>query len=505
MTVLLRRVLLTIVTAAALLWPAYINGGPFWFPDTSNYIRSADAAVLSLTGKPTEWSDRVRLGGKGPVAAAADADEISRSVADLEPTRPVLTGRSIYYGFLLYLPMRAAGPWGAVAVQALIVAALLVGCGAIAARLGLVRRRWLAAILGALVVLSPLPFYTTMLMPDVYAGLMVLALSLAVAFWHRLSRRERVVLILASGVMAAFHTTHLLLALIIGALGALLRLRQPGRAALRPILIVAPVAAIAIAASWVFTFAVTQALHKTPISPPFLTARLISAGPGTAYLRTACARDADAWAVCAYRAKFPVDSDAFLWQLDPAVSVFQVADGDTQRRMAGEDKRFAAAVLRDDPVGVVAVTVRSGVEQLVHFDLMNFNYPLRRIKALPARYPPAIAAEIAETRAAQRTMPTDVTLTTSVLLAILALGAFVWFAFAMRRSIMTTDHGQFALLLFLAVLANAFVCGGLSGPHARYQMRLIWLLPVAAVALMRRRPDHSAALPDHPIPAEAIR
>ena len=36
------------------------------------------------------------------------------------------------------------------------------------------------------------------------------------------------------------------------------------------------------------------------------------------------------------------------------------------------------------------------------------------------------------------------------------------------------------LMLAAVVIVNAAVCGILSGPFARYQSRLIWLLPVAA-------------------------
>jgi hypothetical protein len=43
--------------------------------------------------------------------------------------------------------------------------------------------------------------------------------------------------------------------------------------------------------------------------------------------------------------------------------------------------------------------------------------------------------------------------------------------------------------VFVALMINAFVCGVLSDPHHRYQARLIWLLPAAAVlnvAALRR-------------------
>ena len=41
----------------------------------------------------------------------------------------------------------------------------------------------------------------------------------------------------------------------------------------------------------------------------------------------------------------------------------------------------------------------------------------------------------------------------------------------------------FALFLLLGILANAFVCGGVSQPATRYGARVIWLLPYLATLM----------------------
>ena len=41
--------------------------------------------------------------------------------------------------------------------------------------------------------------------------------------------------------------------------------------------------------------------------------------------------------------------------------------------------------------------------------------------------------------------------------------------------------GGFAAAVLLALLANAAITGGLSGPHDRYQSRIMWLPPLVAV------------------------
>ncbi len=35
--------------------------------------------------------------------------------------------------------------------------------------------------------------------------------------------------------------------------------------------------------------------------------------------------------------------------------------------------------------------------------------------------------------------------------------------------------------VLVALLGNAFICGALSNPHARYQSRIIWIVPFALV------------------------
>ena len=41
--------------------------------------------------------------------------------------------------------------------------------------------------------------------------------------------------------------------------------------------------------------------------------------------------------------------------------------------------------------------------------------------------------------------------------------------------------------MVLAVALNAAVCGVLSGPFARYEARLLWLVPAAALLLRAAR------------------
>ena len=70
----------------------------------------------------------------------------------------------------------------------------------------------------------------------------------------------------------------------------------------------------------------------------------------------------------------------------------------------------------------------------------------------------------------------------------LALLSLIWLAFVLRSAVRRRQWERAALpaFVFLALIGNALVCGLFSGPHDRYQSRLIWL--PALVLLLTERP-----------------
>jgi hypothetical protein len=483
---LVHTAMLVVISSIALLWPAILNGGPFWFPDSSTYIRGADAATVTVTGRPSEWSD---LLVRSPAPSEMQANsEPARSSKKLqaqtrwEPARPVLTGRSIYYGMMLYLPMRLFGPWGGIVFQALVVAGLIVSALVIAARETATEARFVVpAMIAGLTVLTPLPFYASMLMPDVYSGVLILLLATVIVFWSTLRTLARVGLICACAVIATFHSSHVLIAAAIGGAAFLIAIRKRSR--FRPLLLVLPVIATAVVAGAAFTQAVKWQLGREPITPPFLSARITSSGPGKVYLDRHCTGSPEVFALCAYKDRLPLPSDDFLWSEQRESGVFQVVDGRQQRRIAEQDKAFFLAVLADDPLSVLAVSAQAFVRLLTAFDLENFNYSSMLKETAPQKLPPAAEAQFLESRAFAGQMPVEFTVAATIAST---LGALILLLVAGRKLLRSRDGPlpgalKFALMVLLGVLANALVCGVISKPGARYQMRLIWLIPVAAM------------------------
>jgi hypothetical protein len=477
--------MLVVISSIALLWPAILNGGPFWFPDSSTYIRGADAAIVTVTGQPSEWSDLlVELPPPSEIHADSEPTRTSKGVqakGRWEPARPVLTGRSIYYGITLYVPMRLFGPWGGIVFQAFAVAGLIVSALVIAARETALNARVVPAMIAALVALTPLPFYASMLMPDVYSGVLILLLATVIVFWSTLRIRTRVGLLCACAIIATFHGSHVFIAAAVAGAAVLLSIRE--RTRFRPLLLALPVIATAVVGGAAFTQAVKWQLGREPISPPFLSARITSSGPGKAYLDQHCNGSREEFALCAYRDRLPVPSDDFLWSERPENGVFQVADSRQQRQIAEEDKAFFLAVLADHPISVLAVSGQAFVRLLTAFDLENFNYSSMLKETAPKKLPRAAESQFRNSRAFAGDMPVELTVGATIASTVVA---FILLLFA-GRGILQWRNGpppgamKFALLIVLGVLANALVCGAISKPGARYQMRLIWLIPVAAM------------------------
>ena len=70
--------------------------------------------------------------------------------------------------------------------------------------------------------------------------------------------------------------------------------------------------------------------------------------------------------------------------------------------------------------------------------------------------------------------------------AILAFAFLAWHFFGGKRlrPSQWAVHDVFILICLGGIVANALVCGILAGPYDRYQLRVIWLLPALAGAMM---------------------
>ena len=363
---LLSAVAAVLTLAGILLWPAFVNGEPFYMTDTSSYVRGADAAAHRLTGARTVWTD-VYLQRFAPEAATAPS-----SSAQTSPP-VVLTGRSIYYGYLLYVAQSFGNFWSMVILQALLVAT------SIGATISVLRQNrrgqpTAASILvvgGLLAVLTPVGYFVSYLMPDVFGGLGLLAFAHLVFLWDQNSRLGRAFWFALLSAALLFHGSNfLLIGVLAVAAGIGLFLRLPARKAGLAAVVAALI--LSIAGQALFGWGVKQASGAAPVRPPFIAARIIADGPGYEYLREHCPKVGLIYCrAVGFRARV---SDALLWSTDPQLGIFQALSPAEQRVAAAQEKRFVIAVLIDRPLDLIGSSIGSIGRQLGHFDLQSFNY-----------------------------------------------------------------------------------------------------------------------------------
>ncbi|GAA4008889.1 hypothetical protein GCM10022211_23310 [Sphingomonas humi] len=467
-----------VVATLSLLWPALLHGKPFLFADSSAYVRVVDAAVYKSIGYSSAWTrsgEVERLQEQAKPGATQPARPVAASEEEqLNQNRVPLLGRSVYYGMLAYGSALTGQFWLLGLIQAAAIAAVvlmfLTDLGAGEKR----RRLWLASLVLLLIAgTSTLPFFTSFVMPDVFAGVAILAATMLIFSPNRMRGRTLFWFLLAAAA-ALFHSSHVLIIGALAVVGALITLQQRQRNWGRVGLVLAA-ALTGIVGEMMFAKGVEAALGTPPIRPPFLTARLIDDGPGMRFIQERCATRR--FYVCEFRDRLPQASDIFLWDPDPARGVFNTLDPAGKRRIAEEQGSFVLAVVLAYPGEVLASTTRSAAHQLGLMRLSEFrDIDLGRGDAVSA--PDAVVTGLHD---AGRLAPyVDAYANLSLVVAVLALLAL---PFLVRMKLV---DGRVAIMIVAGVLVNALVCGGLSTPHDRYGARVLWVLPLLAASAMAR-------------------
>ncbi len=471
---------LTIPAAAVLLlWPAIWNRYPIVFADTGTYLSQA---IHRYAG----WD------------------------------------RPVFYSLFIF-PLHAMHwLWPIVVVQALLTALLLRRVCDLAAP-GLGPFGFLLLIAG-LAAGTWLPWLVSEVMPDLFTPLLVLALWVLAWPPGRMALRETVVFAgLASFMIATQQSSLPLSVAVISAAvvfawedrGALVRwvavcVGRVGRrlapsvmagsspamtdgdvwlrrvrtlrpahtlaCLLPPVLAVLALCSVNVAAHGRFAV--------SPFGNVFLLARVLYDGPGMEVLQRDC--PAAGWRLCAYRNNMPNSSDDFLWM------------GDSPLHLAGGPKRISAeagaiidASLRADPFGAARAALGNTAAQLASFtsgDGLNA-WPAQVTPTIAADFPAAEAARYAAARQQQGTLEVPAPLAALHRIAAIAgvVGCLLLLPGAWRRR-----HPAAGLLIVVLVSlpVGAAVTGALSGPHDRYQARLMWLPPFAAsLVLATRKPQ----------------
>ncbi len=465
---------------------------------------AACTLFLALVARPVVNQDQGGSWMLGQEMVAAVVDTAKRAVSGAEA--PVLTpeqividhnqhawaaNRSPTYSLFFYIANGVGSLWFLTFAQALFAAAVVYAVWRLAAPDAPL---WsYAGLMGALIALTALPFEAGFGNADLFAALAVLLTIVALLYLDRCPRIGAVALLVSLAYLASTHAGTILIALGVAGAGALAlwRLGRPLRAvALRLGLIVAACAAGAMADP------LYGAIYRANTGgsfdkPPFLMARIVADGPGRAYLRAACADGAD-YALCAYR-HLPLDNnDDILWSNDPARGVYVLQDAAGRERILSEQSRFVVGAFLHDPAGVIGAALHNSWRQLLLFDVdwalenqfvwMDPNFANTFMQTATAE----VGGCTSQAACAPRLTPAFVRFV-HYAVALISLAAALFLAYARWRRREGAGDDDDALLvtlvglIVLAIAINAVVCGALSGVYGRYQSRVIWLLPLAAL------------------------
>jgi hypothetical protein len=388
-------------------------------------------------------------------------------------------GRSTVYGFTLGIG-RWPNFWPVVLAQSLIavwVVALFLRAH------GLGKRPLLLFALTAIfTVATSLPWLTAQLMPDVFAGLAVLALYLLVFRAGVLARWEQAVLVLLAAYAGATHSASLAMMVLMLAAGIAVRFLHPH---LLPLAGLArTVAAVVLSVVLLLTtnFAVTGKLVWTPGSTAFMFSRLVHDGIVHRFLEDNCPDPR--FKLCNYRARLPDNANDFLWHEGDRGAFGQIGGFDGG---AKEMRTIAIESLWQYPGLHLWTAFKSMVAQLfavgtgwgiVH-DVWDAYGHIESLTpdAVPAAHNARQRRNELDFRSLNA-LHEPVAWLSMALLGLMLLLAWRFRAFAYC--------GPMAATFSLALLANAFVCGVLSNPHDRYGARIVWIATLAVAAVIAR-------------------
>jgi hypothetical protein len=434
--------LLTIAAGAVLLaWPAFLNGYPLLFSDTGAFLAQT-LVPLMIWDKP--W----------------------------------------IYGPLLHVFHWRMSLWLPLAAQTLMVSHLLwLVLRVVRGQAGLA---WHLAVCAGVAALTTAPFTIALLMPDVFAPVVVLAMVLLGFGRASLSRGETLWLMLLATLGIAAHLSHLPLAWALLVVGGLLARRW------RPVLRMAAPLAGAVLLLLVTNAVGHGRISLSPHGATFLLARLQEDGPATRTLQAEC--PARGWYLCGFVDRLPMDSDTFLWAPDSPVN----RDAAGQPRFLGgallsdEAGAIVAETLRREPFAVAMAMTRNAAAQLLMAGagdtLANDHLPAAVGGRIDEYFSAAEAARFAGSLQMRGLLPAAVASALWVHVPVLILGAVLCLAALWRNP--RAETRALVLLVLVGVAANALATGGLSKPHHRYEARILWLVPFAGALVLasaRRR------------------
>ncbi len=356
-----------------------------------------------------------------------------------------------------------------------------------------IARPWkIVAVASVLCVTTALPWLTSLLLTDIYAGLATLAVMLLVLQAARLSTAEKIFLWVVIAFSAASHSATLAMLLGLCLLGAIakpfLRARISGKGLWQCVASMAAGAVLLVATNYAFSGTVAW----TPGGPSIAFGRMMQDGIVARYLDDHCATEK--LKLCPHRHELPATADQFLWgkSVFNSLGRFQGL-GDEMAHIAWRSLiEYPGMQVKTSLISTAKQLTMAGTGDGVHNGIGHTYGIFERY--LRGQLKPLRVAHQQQGRldfTAINWLHVPVALGSALMLVVI-IGLAVW-----RRK--ADDLSLFAAAAAVSILGNAFICGALSGPHDRYGARMAWLATFVVLIAIARwmdwHDDKSAATP----------
>jgi hypothetical protein len=340
----------------------------------------------------------------------------------------------------------------------------------------------LLSVGAALCVTTGLPWYAAQIEPDCFVALVPLTLYLLAFEDERLGGWRRALLVVVAAIAVASHPSHIalgagLLAVLAGMRFAPVSLVEANNLPRPRIAMPTACVVIAVMAVLVANYAFTSEFFFSRSGAIFLEARIMEDDLIAPVLDQDCPKAH--YNICPYKDRLPARADTWLWMANQ--SPFKKLGGFATRG------REASLLVRESiaryPLENVVVAAEDAVLQFFWFQTGDGIVPQEWV--LNREFKIAIPQQMnAYDRAYQQEgeiwfVPVNIV---HVPVAFLSLAAL----FVILRRIQRRHDwrgGILPVFVLLALIGNAIICGVFSGPHGRYQSRIMWL-PAFAIGVI---------------------
>lgn len=405
--------------------------------------------------------------------------------------------RSPFYGLMIFPFHLQTSLWPVIAFQALVIAHLVflvvrVVCGYF-------RPGVYVSTMVVLTATTGLPWVAGTILADAFTPVMMLAIFLLGLHFRSLCTLERIYLVLLLMGAVAAHVAHgtAALGLLLLVAAILVARRCPWRElCLRSACLALPLAASG-AAALAFNTAIHGVPSITPAGQTFFLANLIHHGPARIHLLNACPQAG--WQLCRYAYDLPRTANKFLWGGGPLEALGGF------RGMREEAGAIVRATLAARPLDVLRVSLvnfgRQLVTQAPARDLFSHLHMPSLTALVETLFGPAARRAYEGSLQSRDQLPLELLARINAVVMLCALmlaGAIL--VLAVREGL--EDVPVLAAYLGCCIIGNAFLMGVFSGVYDRYQSRVSWFLVLFAIVagaavherLLRRRAAVAAAL-----------